>query len=143
MSLLLFFGGGSGGGGGGSGTPIGLLLTLTVTGTPTPTPTPTPTIGGGAFYPTKREIARNKVRQRQIGSLFATPLSWLDKPKTKEERVELLEELEEAVQEAIDEVAASPRPVEIPAVPAIDWVAVAQRKKDFEQVAKSLDDMLR
>lgn len=95
---------------------------------------------GGAFYPTKKEIARNKVRQRQIGSLFATPLSWLDKAKTKEERVELIQELEEAVQEAAAE--ARPRIQDVPAVPPIDWEAVARRKRDYERIGRELEETL-
>lgn len=142
MSLLLLFGQGNGGGGpGGNGTPIGLLLALTVTGeAPQPEPEATPPRRGGAFYPTRAEIAHNRVRQRQIGNLFATPLSWLDKKPS--ERKEAIQELQEAVQEAIEDVAAIRAEAPVPQLPSIDWEAI-KRKREYERIGQELQDMLR
>ncbi len=103
----------------------------------------TPPRRGGGFHPTKAEKARNRIRQRQIQSLFATPLSWLDRKPS--ERREVIEELQEAVQEAIEDVAAikANGSILVPQLPSIDWDAIARQKREFKRVGQQLEETLK
>jgi hypothetical protein len=93
---------------------------------------------GGAFYPTRAEIARAKRRARNTGG-FVMPLSRI----RAEERRETIEELQEEVQDAIAEVSALVGLVDepIPAVPSINWEAI-EKQREFEATTKRLNAIL-